>query len=130
MNLLDENIRQDQGLQLRRWRIRFRPLVAGTALPGIQDDAVIPLLHRLPQPTFFTHDRDYFQRKLVHPAYCLAWLDAFDGDAADFIRRFLRHPRFDSQAKRMGVVARVHADGVNFWQAGRAAQQRANWPAW
>jgi hypothetical protein len=130
LNLLDENYPEDQAPLLQGWRIPFRQVGRDIAGAGTGDADLIPLLHRYRRVTFFTLDRDFFNFRLCHRAYCLAWLDVRADDASDFIRRFLRHPRFDSQAKRMGVVARVHADGVNFWQAGRAAQQRANWPAW
>jgi hypothetical protein len=102
MILLDENIRQDQGDRLGRWRIRLRLLIEDFARSGIQDLDIIPLLHRLKQPTFFTHDQDFFQKCLVHARYSLAWLEVFDGDAATFIRLFLRHPLFGTSAKRMG----------------------------
>ena len=128
MILLDENIRQDQGIRLRQWRMPFRFLVEDLAQRGIQDSDIIPLLHRLKRPTFFTHDRDYFQRGLVHPAYCLVWLDVFDGEAAAFIRKFLKHPAFDTAARRMGVVARTHSDGIHFWHGKRAGLLNVGWP--
>ena len=80
MNLLDENIRQDQGEQLRKWRLKFRRVTHELTDPGVQDSDIIPLLHRTKRPTFFTHDRDYFKASLVHPSYCLVWLDVFDGE--------------------------------------------------
>jgi len=89
MNLLDENIRQDQAEQLRKRRLPFRYLTAELARTGVQDTDVIPWLHRTNQPTFFTHDQDFFKRELIHPRYCIAWLDVFDGKAAQFIRAFL-----------------------------------------
>ena len=71
MNLLDENIRHDQGQQLRRWTIPFRLLIRDLARSGIQDPDIIPLLHRARSPTFFTHDQDFFKRTLVHPVYLM-----------------------------------------------------------
>lgn len=129
MNLLDENIRQDQGIQLRRWHIPCRFLVEEFAPSGIQDPDIIPLLHRLKQPAWFTHDQDFFRRDLAHDAYCLVWLDVFDGKAAEFIRAFLKHELFDTAAKRSGTVVRVHSAGLDFWQRNRAGLQRAVWAA-
>ncbi len=129
MNLLDENIRHDQGEQLRKWRIPFRLLIRDLARSGIQDTDIIPLLHRGKHATLFTHDEDYFKRTLVHPAYCLVLLDLYDGDAALFVRRFLRHPEFNSHAKRMGKVIRLHPQRINFWQLGKGALQTVKWPA-
>ena len=128
MILLDENIRQDQGVQLRRWRVPVRYLVEDFAQAGIKDPDIIPLLHRLKQPTFFTHDRDFFQPGLAHPAYCLVWLDVFDGEAALFIRALLKHERFNTAAKRRGLVARAHHDGIHYWQGTWSTLQCAVWP--
>jgi hypothetical protein len=127
MNLLDENIRHDQGNQLRRWRIKFRRLVIELEHPGIKDPEVIPVLHHLKDPTFFTHDQDYFRRDLLHASYCLVWLDVFDGDAASFIRSFLRHRFFKTHAQRMGTVVRVHPGGVQFWTRHRSALNKIRW---
>jgi hypothetical protein len=46
----------------------------------------------------------------------------------EYTRRFLRHPRFETAAKRMGIVARVHHNGINFWARNRAALSRILWP--
>jgi hypothetical protein len=127
MILLDENIRRDQGTQLRQWRVRCRFLVEEMAPSGIQDPDIIPLLQRLKQPTFFTHDQDFFKAHLAHATYCLVWLDVFDGEAAKFIRLFLRHPFFNTAAKRVGIVARVHKNGIDFWQKGVVNLQRGMW---
>src|SRR5947208_8713901 len=127
MNLLDENIRQDQGEQLRKWRVHFRILVRDLAKPGIQDPDTIPLLHHAKFPTLFTHDQDYFDRTLIHRAYCLVWLDVYDGDAALFIRRFLRHPAFSTQAQRLGRVVHVHKSALQYWEVGKANQTSADW---
>jgi len=59
------------------------------------------------------------------PAYGVVWLDVRADDAAYFTRRFLQHPRFATQAQRMGVVARTHHKGVDFWQWHHTALQRA-----
>jgi hypothetical protein len=127
MNLLDENIRQDQEEILWKWRIKFRRISRELARPGIQDPDIIPLLHRLKHPTLFTHDQDFSKPALAHRAYCLVWLDLFDGDGALFIRRFLRHPAFRTQAQRMGKVVRVHPDTLQFWQAGSAGRVAVKW---
>lgn len=127
MILLDENIRQDQAIQLHRRHIPARFLVDDFARSGIQDRDIIPLLHRLKKPVFFTHDRDFFQRGLAHQNYGLVWLDMFDGRAAVFIRGFLKHKLFDTAAKRMGVVARVRHEGIDFWQRHRATLQHTGW---
>lgn len=44
-----------------------------------------------------------------------------------FILRLLRHPRFQTNAGRMGIVARAHYDGVHFWQRHRPTLQSLRW---
>lgn len=127
MNLLDENIRQDQSDQLRRWRIKFRRLDMDLVCTGIKDPQVIPVLHGLSDPTFFTHDKDYFRRRLLHSSYCLVRLDVFDGAAASFIRSFLRHRLFKTNAQRIGAVARVHPGGIHFWTRNKPKLTKVPW---
>jgi hypothetical protein len=73
---------------------------------------LIPLLLRHSSPTFFTHDEDFWRQSLIHPGYCLVWLDMEDTHGALYVRRFLRHVDFDTKAKRLGKVVRVHPDGL------------------
>ena len=129
MLVLDENLPADQRRLLRKWRIHFRFVGVDVAASGAEDENLIPLLHRLPQPTFFTLDRDFYRHDWTHPNYCLAWLDVRRREAAEFIRLFLRHPMFDTQAKRMGIVARVHAGGVVCWQMGKRSAYSILWLA-
>ena len=129
MLVLDENLPADQRQLLRKRRIRFRVVGGDVAASGATDENLIPVLHRLPQPTFFTLDRDFFRADWAHANYCLVWLDVRRRDAAEFVSRFLRHPAFDTQARRLGTVARVHTVGVLFWRVGRRSPQSVSWPA-
>jgi len=127
MNLLDENVRDDQRTLLRQWRIPFRQVGKEISRAGTQDDNLLPLLHRLKCPTLFTQDKDFFKHELCHRAYCLVWLDVTNIEVAFYLRRFLRHPAFSTQAQRMGKVVRVHPDGLHFWQAGEAGRVSVKW---
>src|SRR5258705_140071 len=115
MLVLDENLPAGRRLLLRRWRIHFRVVGEDVAFSGAKDENLIPFLHRLPRPTFFSLDQDFYRPSLAHAGYCLVWLDVSDDRAAEFIRRFLRHPAFNTQAKRMGLVVQIHADGIHYW---------------
>ncbi|MGH7939518.1 MAG: hypothetical protein ACREFR_00415, partial [Limisphaerales bacterium] len=112
---------------LKEWRIPFRLIGRDIARLGVKDPDIIPLLHQRRGVTFFTLDWDFFDPALCHPAYGLAWLDVRADDAAHFMRRFLKHPRFKTQAQRMDIVAHVHHEGIDFWQRNRAALQHARW---
>jgi hypothetical protein len=127
MNLLDEHVRADQRLLLTRWRIPFRQIGKELGPAGIKDSEIIPFLLTLKRPTLFTHDQGFFSRHLVHTRYCLAWLNVSDIETAAYLRQFLSHPSFDSHLKRMGIVARVHHDGVTFWRCHRPRLQRVAW---
>jgi hypothetical protein len=128
MNVLDENIVAQQGEKLRQWRIPFRQIGRHLSAHGALDENLIPVLHGLPQPTFFTHDIDFFEPSLCHHHYAIVYLNVGDSETADFIRRFLRHPAFDTHAKRMGMVARAEVSGVQFWKKGKSTLQSENWP--
>lgn len=127
MNLLDENFPLDQRPLLRDWRIPVRQIGRDVAASGAQDADIIPLLHRLGRVTFFTQDEDFFDVSLCHLAYGLVFLDVRADDVAEYVRRFLAHPRFKTKANRMGIVARVHHEGVAFWQRNRLRLQRVGW---
>jgi len=99
------------------------------AVAGTKDEGLVPLLHRLAAPTFFSLDQDFFRPDWARRNCALVWLGAADDRAAEFIRRFIRHALFDTQARRMGVVGRVHAGGVVYWRAGNPSAQSVSWPA-
>ncbi len=129
MNLLDENIPLEQRDLLQLWGFPCRVIGQDIAPRSIGDDNIVTLLHHLNQPTLFTRDLHFFRRHLCHPAYALAYLDLAPEESAVFIRQFLKHPQFKTKAHRMGVVARVHHDGIHFWRRDRPALQKAQWPA-
>ena len=60
MNILDEDIRADQRERLRQRRIAVRQIGYDIAQKGIKDQAILPFLHQLRRPTFFTRDRGFY----------------------------------------------------------------------
>ena len=116
MNILDENIPRNQRELLLSWRVSIRQIGYDTGRKGIQDDEIIPLLHQLRRPTFFTRDSDCFDRRLCHQGYCLVYLDVDKYEAALFIRRVLKHPEINTQAKRMGSVIRASRKGLGLYR--------------
>ncbi len=115
MILLDENFPESQHQLLRSWRIRLQQIGYETSRKGMQDEEIIPFLHQLRRPTFFTLDDDFYKRKLCHAGYCLVFINAGQYEAASFIRRILRHTKFNTQAKRMGTIMRVSHIGITVW---------------
>ena len=125
MNLLDENIPVIQRGLLRSWRVPMRHFGYDIGRKGMKDESIIPFLLTLPHPTFFTLDWDYFKRNLRHARYCLVHLDVRQNEVATFVRRLLRHPKFNTQAKRMGAVIRVSYAGLVVWH--RLADQEIHY---
>jgi hypothetical protein len=128
MLVLDENLPAGQRLLLRKWRIRFRVIGVDVANRGTEDENLLPILHHLSRPLFFTLDKDFCRPEWVHPRYGLAWLDVRDDQAAEFIRRFLKHPEFGTQAKRVGIVAKIQLNGITYWRRKRSSPKSAVWP--
>lgn len=128
MNVLDENIDIVQRERLRAGRIHFRHIGTSAGWPGMKDrNEIIPFLHTLRRPTFLTRDKDFYLAELRHAGYCLVFLDVAYKDAADYIRRFLRHPAFRTQAQRMGKVIRVRPTGLSWWEMGRETEHAMSW---
>jgi hypothetical protein len=118
MIVLDENIPEDQRLLLRSWRIRAYQVGRDVGRAGIKDAQIMPLLLKLRRPTFFTRDLGFFDAKLCHARYGIVCLAVGQDEAASLVRRFLRHPSFRTQAKRLGRVMRASQVGVRVFQSG------------
>jgi hypothetical protein len=115
-------------VKLKSWRISVRHIGYDIVRKGIQDDEIIPLLCRLRYPTFFTLDFGFYQRGLCHKRYCLVCMDIYEDEAASFVRRLLRHPEFDMQAKRMGAVIRISRKGLGVWRLHAEKEMQFDWP--
>lgn len=127
MNILDENIPKNQRLLLERWGFHVRQVGVNTGRRGMQDDEIIPFLQHQRRPTFFTRDGGFFDPQLCHPKYCLVHLAVEKYETALFIRRLLKQPGFDTQAKRMGKVVRVSSAGISFWRSHAEREQQLGW---
>jgi hypothetical protein len=125
MIVLDENILEDQRHLLIKWDVPIRQIGYELGRKGMKDDAIIPFLLQLRHPTFFTLDADFYRPGLCHSRYSLVYLAVRPDDAAAFARRLLRHPEFDTQAKRMGAVIRVSRAGLSIWRM--RAEREAHW---
>jgi hypothetical protein len=128
MILLDENIAEDQCQLLRSRRIRIQQIGQDVGRQGLEDEQrILPLLHRLNRPTFFTRDLGFFDKSMCHKNYSLICLAVSQNEAARFIRQFLRHPSFNSKAKRMGTVVRVSASEIRLWRLNAEEVEKIQW---
>lgn len=127
MILLDENFPESQHQLLRSWRIRPQQIGYEIGRKGMQDEEIIPFLHQLRRPTFFTLDDDFDRRELCHAGYCLVFINTGQYEAASFVRRVLRHKQFNTQAKRMGAVMRVSHTGIIVWYLHAEEEVSVEW---
>lgn len=116
MIILDENFPESQRQLLRSWRISVRQIGLEVGRKGMKDEEIIPLLLQLRRPSFFTLDLDFYHPALCHRRYCLGCVDTGQFGSASFVRRFLRHEAFETDAKRMGAVVRITHGGLLVWR--------------
>jgi hypothetical protein len=127
MNILDENIPESQRQLLRSWKIRSQQIGHEIGRQGMKDEEIIPFLHTLRQATFFTRDSGFYKRQLCHLNYCLVTLDVGQYEVASFIRRILKHGKFNAKAKRMGKVIAVKHTGLQFWRGHAEKEELLEW---
>ncbi len=127
MNILDENIPANQRQLLESWRVHVRQIGFSVGRRGMQDEELIPFLLGQRRPTFFTRDVDFYDRQLCHARYCLVYLDVDKNEMAAFVRRLLRHPACNTQAKRMGHVIRVSSAGLSIWRLHATKELALQW---
>ena len=127
MYILDENIPSSQQQLLRKWRIRAKVIGEDIGDKGIPDEQIITLLHGIRSVTFFTRDSDFFSKGLCHTEYCLVHLAVGQFEIASFIRRFLKHPHFNTAKKRMGKVVRISQIGLLCYEKGMKEARFVEW---
>src|SRR5258706_4583452 len=59
MLILDENISEIEAWRLREWHMAVRQIGRDVAKISTSDENILPVLHRLKRPTFFSRDRDF-----------------------------------------------------------------------
>ncbi len=82
----------------------------------MKDDEIIVLLRRQRNIAFFSRDAGFYVPELRHRRYCMVVMNVGQNEVATFVRRFLRHPDFDTQVKRMGKVVRISHAGLAIWR--------------
>ena len=127
MIILDENILDGQRLLLESWKIAARQVGLDVGRKGLEDEEIVVLLRHLRQPTFFTRDLGFFAPELRHPHYSIVIAAVGQYQLAAFVRRFLRHPTFDTHAKRTGRIIRISPSGMVCWQLRRQQKVFVGW---
>lgn len=128
MIVLDQNIPTEERKKLDEWGIRTRKIGVDIGWAWMSDEGhIIPLLHSLRQPTFFTLDLGFYRRKFCHPNYCIVVLDISESQVAEFVRRFMRHKDFNTKAKRMGRIVKITTDGIYWWEISATSEKKLRW---
>lgn len=96
MIILDENILNGQRLLLEASRLAAKQIGVNIGRKGLKDEEIVVLLRQQRYPTFFTRDAGFYHPALRHRSYCLVVTSVGQSEVATFIRRFLRHPDFDT----------------------------------
>lgn len=128
MNVLDENVFPEHRELLASWHIHTRQIGRELGRRGMLDVEIISLLHDLPRPTLFTLDSDFYKPGLRHAGYCLVWADIPVAEFPTIIRRFLRHPTFNAETKRLGKIIHISPERVHYWPLHASDEQVVNWP--
>lgn len=128
MILLDENVLESQRELLHRRRIRARQIGVDVGRKGLGDDQILPLLVHARRPTFVTRDLGFFRRETCHRRYCVACLAVHREEVAFVVQRLVRHPEFDTIAKRLGTVLRVSSAGILVWTLHAETDAFIRWP--
>jgi hypothetical protein len=125
--ILDENILEGQRLLLEAWNISPRQIGLDMGRKGLNDEQIIVLLRELRRPTFFSRDLGLYTPALRDHRYAIVVTAVRQYEVAAFVRRFLRHPMFDTKAKRTGKIIRLSSSGIGFWQTRRQQETAVGW---
>jgi hypothetical protein len=89
-------------------------------------EQILPHLHRS-KATFHTLDVGFFKRRYAHRDYCLVYYDVPEAKLADWVLRFVRHPQFNTHAKRLGRVVKVTPLKMACWEIHESRIKQIAW---
>jgi hypothetical protein len=115
MYLLDENITKDQRELLERWHFRVKQIGVDFKGKGIKDEQIITLIQQINGVLFITRDNDFFKKEYCHSKYCIVYLDVEKFEVAFFIRKFLKHPLFNTAKKRLGKIIKLNQTLIQYY---------------
>ena len=121
MIILDEQLLgRDIELEIAKWyRGTVQFILDLRPNSVIKDDGIAMLLRQQNQPTFVTiNEKDFWRRVPLDNRYCVVCFALPDWRAPEIpesLRSLLRHPRFNTKAKRMGHVIRVTNEEISYY---------------
>ncbi len=108
-------------------RIPARQIGFDWGKKGLQDDEIIIALRRLNKATLFTRDVGFYRPGVRHLAYCVVVMKIEQNQTAQFVRSFLKHPDFNSRAKRMGRIVRLSPAAIAAWKIHDEHETHIEW---
>jgi hypothetical protein len=134
MIVLDEQLLgSDLPARIKRWYrgtiTNILQLRSGSLIP---DDAIPALLRSVRQPTFVTINVKDFWRRMAPDARfaitCFAITDREIGQIPSLLRRLFATPPFQTRRDRLGKIARVSRQQVQYYTTHSWAIQSIDWP--
>jgi len=116
MIILDENFTRVEKFKLKKFKKSIKQIGFEIEKSGIKDNDIIPFLHKIKNPTFFTLDNDFFNTNLRHKGYSIVWLNVEINKIAEFAIKFLKHDSFNTISKRMGKIVQITTQRVRYWE--------------
>ena len=127
MTLLDENILAGQRVILDATGVAVRQIGYDFASKGLKDDDIVVMLRSQNGVTFFTRDIGFYSPALRHARYCVVALAVAQNEVSVFVRRFLRHPQFNTKSKRLGAVVRISHTGIWLFRLRSQSELHVRW---
>ena len=93
----------------------------------MKDEEIIPLIQKINKLTFLTRDLGFYKKTFCPPVYGIICLAVNQSKVSIFIRRILKVPTFDPQAKRMGKIIYVDHRGIRFWTFNVDIEEKEAW---
>ncbi|NUO80069.1 hypothetical protein HUU05_08335 [candidate division KSB1 bacterium] len=114
--------------RLQRWHIPAKKVGRDIGVKGMDDEhQIVPMIRTFARITFFTHDLGFCGSKFCHERYCIVVLRVDRYKAADYIRRFLKHPEFQTHNQRLGWVFEVYPTFIKGWRVGKNGEKTFRW---
>ncbi len=125
-HVLDELFDDTVFERLKSQHIAIDKIGAGFGNTGWSDEKILQALQSSGK-TFHTRDHGFYRLSCLHPSYCIVCYDVPLGEMTLYIRRFLRHPLFNTHAKRLGKVVKITTQRIEFWQRRHSTKTIVRW---
>jgi len=126
-HILDEQVSAKHAEQIRRKLSSVVQLGVDWGVRGWDDvEQVIPHLQSS-KATFHTLDDGFFKRRFLHAGYCIVYYEVPHVDLVRWMTRWLRHPGFNTHAKRLGKVVKVQQNRITYWDVTDRQLHEAPW---